>query len=103
VKPLLFIGGPLDGKRFRTYAQTVDVNGYDGEYTKQSLKLVKQFRDLETNELNAVEIWTGRVMVWNFPTEGKNIKIDFDTLSVNDYEIETIDGDALRLYWQDIA
>ena len=103
MKPLLFIGGPLDGKRFRTPAQTVDVNGYDGEYTKQSFRLVRQFRYLDTNELTAVEIWKGRVMVWNFSTEGKNLKVDFHTLSRSDYDIETIEGDALRLYGQDIA
>ncbi len=103
MKPLLFVGGPLDGKRFLTHSQIVDVHGHDGEYTKQKFALVREFKDLETNERTAVEIWKGRVMVWNFTTERPNLDYLFNHLSVHDYDIERLEGDALRLYGQDIA
>ena len=103
MKPLLFVGGPLDGQRSITHAQIVKLHGHDGEYTKQSFVFVREFNDLETNETTAVEICKGRVMVWNFNLARPYIDGLLDRLSFHDYDIERLEGDALRLYGKDIA
>jgi len=94
---LLYVGGPLDGKRLLTAGSTVEIIGEKKTYTRQPFRYMKEHLEKETGETNSVEIWVGRVMVWNFEEEKPDLSKIIDRLDRNDFTIYTLDRDTLRL------
>jgi hypothetical protein len=102
MKPLLYVGGPLDGKRFFTTGSTVEIIGEKKTYTRQPFRYTKEHIDKETDETKSVEIWVGRVMVWNFEEEKPDLSKIIDCLDRNDFTIYTLDRGTLKLQGESI-
>jgi hypothetical protein len=95
--PLLYVGGPLDGKRFITAGSTVEIIGEKKTYTRQPFRYKKEYFDKETGETKSVEIWVGRVMVWNFEEEKPDLSKIIDRLDRSDFTVYILEGDSLKL------
>ena len=95
--PLLYVGGPLDGKRLLTSARTVEIIGEKKTYTRQPFRYTKEHFDRETQETKSVEIWVARVMVWNFEEEKPDLSKIIDRLDRTDFTVYVLDGDSLKL------
>jgi len=95
--PLLYVGGPLDGKRLLTAGSTVEIIGEKKTYTRQPFRYTKEHFEKETGETKSVEIWVGRVMVWNFEEEKPDLSEIIDRLDRNDFTVYVLEGDSLKL------
>ena len=98
MRPLLYIGGPLDGKKLQTPSMSVEVVRHPGKYTREAFRFTREFFDHDTQERTKLEIWIGRVMVWNFLDEKADLTYIIPKLDREDFEVRIIEGDELRLY-----
>jgi hypothetical protein len=89
--------GYLDGKRLLTAGSTVEIIGQKKTYTRQPFLYREEHFEKETGETNSVEIWVGRVMVWNFEEEKPDLSKIIDSLDRNDFTVYVLDGDSLKL------